>query len=46
MKGLLKHVTTTFDVDGQFEPERRRGLIRHLRHTYELFFKNRIRVSE
>lgn len=46
IEGLLKYVTKVLiDASGGFSPYRRQQLILHLRHTYELFFRTRIRVK-
>lgn len=48
VEGLLKRVTEVLvDAGDGFKgsPLQRQKLIKHLRHTYELFFKTRIRVE-
>jgi hypothetical protein len=46
--GLLEYVTKTLldEKDSCLTPLRRIQIIQHLRHTYELFFKTRIRVAQ
>jgi hypothetical protein len=42
--GLVKHVAAAFNTQAIPQPHRKALLI-HFRHTYALFFKNRIRVE-
>jgi hypothetical protein len=47
IEGLMRHVTRTLvDADEALDPIRRIQVIAHMRHTYKLFFRYRIRVAE
>lgn len=45
MDGLLKRALDEFERQDGCPHPRRRMLERHLRQTYQLFFKNRIRID-
>lgn len=46
LDGLLRHVVKTLCGPTRMHGKPRGDFIRHARYTYELFFKNRIRVTE